>query len=1060
MSKKYEKLKSLLKEMFQLDQPDLDFGIYRIMHAKSAEITQFLDQDLLPQVRQELTRYLEADNAEIPNRIENSIGKDRDILAKGDTQPKDGVSQSHLTDRQSEIERLEGEVYEHLVSFFSRYYSEGDFLSKRRYSRDGRYAIPYDGEEVKLHWANHDQYYIKTSEYLRDYAFRINPNSETNPMRVHFRLVDATEGEHGDIKPAQGKERVFILRENDFISIEHGELRIDFEYRPADLLDWPDDQRRSHSKPPSQKDLSAIAETRILALEEALFAHWIEELAKPHILSNGEKADYTRVRSHLNRYVARNTFDYFIHKDLGGFLRRELDFYIKNEIMMLDDIENDSAPQVEQYLSKIKVIRRIAGKIITFLAQIEDFQKKLWLKKKFVLETRYLISLQQVPHCFYNDIIKNDNQWNEWKSLNILPDNQGLNLFNSANKFRSNQFLLDHINLMIDSIYFDSEIICSILNSIEELQNSIQGTLLRSENYNALRFMSKLYDRKIKCIYIDPPYNTGNDGFLYKDNYRQSSWLSFIKERVELGSKLLSNIGSFVVSIDDTQLSSLKLIMDTISKNMSFVENIIWKKRSSPPNDKIIGAQHEYALIYCNGNFNESMFLRPRSVEQLKRYKNPDNHPKGDWIPGDLMANIKGGRFVQSLNFSIKNPLTGDEHFPGDGGNWRFNKEKINLLMKNNEIYFGEDGKGRPKLKRFLCDVKEGITWTTIWDFAPFNTQGTSEMSDIFGNMILFESPKPEGYVENILNLCSDRDSFILDFFAGSGTTAISCIKLNRVDGGNRRFALVEMEYYFDTVILPRLKKVIFSPEWKDGKPERNITNEAIERGPKILKIIHLESYEDTLNNIQLKRSEAQANLLDHAEAKGSDKLREQYLLQYMLNIESEGSPSLLNIKAFTDPTAYRLKVKRPGSDESREVCVDLIETFNWLIGLTVWHLAAPQVFSADFIRNSENRLEIKDRIVVDPGGPFWFRTVTGTTPNGDKALIIWRKLTGDPEKDNSVLNFWFTKQGYSSKDTEFDVIYVNGGNNLENLKTDQDTWKVRLIEEDFHRLMFDTEDL
>lgn len=111
MSKKYEKLKSLLKEMFQLDQPDLDFGIYRIMHAKSAEITQFLDQDLLPQVRQELTRYLEADNAEIPNRIENSIGKDRDILAKGDTQPKDGVSQSHLTDRQSEIERLEGEVY-------------------------------------------------------------------------------------------------------------------------------------------------------------------------------------------------------------------------------------------------------------------------------------------------------------------------------------------------------------------------------------------------------------------------------------------------------------------------------------------------------------------------------------------------------------------------------------------------------------------------------------------------------------------------------------------------------------------------------------------------------------------------------------------------------------------------------------------------------------------------------------------------------------------------------------------------------------------------------------
>jgi adenine-specific DNA-methyltransferase len=177
-----------------------------------------------------------------------------------------------------------------------------------------------------------------------------------------------------------------------------------------------------------------------------------------------------------------------------------------------------------------------------------------------------------------------------------------------------------------------------------------------------------------------------------------------------------------------------------------------------------------------------------------------------------------------------------------------------------------------------------------------------------------------------------------------------------------------------------------------------------------------------------------------------------------MLNVETQGSQSLLNIHAFTDPTAYKLKVKRPGSDESREVNVDLIETFNWLVGLTVRHFAAPQTFSASFERDSEKRLRVKRAIKQQDGGPYWYRTVTGTTPEGRKTLIIWRKLTGSPEEDNLVLDEWFKKQGYSSKDSEFDLIYVNGTNNLENLKTPDDTWKVRLIEEDFHRLMFEAE--
>ena len=293
----------------------------------------------------------------------------------------------------------------HLFSFFRRYYSEGDFLAKRVY-KPGVYAIPYEGEEVTLHWANKDQYYIKTSEYLRDYAFRLRPDDEKKPLRVHFRLVDAAEGEHGNVKAAEGKGRVFILAApgesgHDFIAEEDGEqgkeLVICFEYRPAALTDWPEEEHAGKKKPPVQKDLSALASKRILAVTDAALTEWIAQLGKPHVKASGEQADYTRLEAYLRRYTARNTFDYFIHKDLGLFLRRELDFYIKNEVMHLDDVENESAPRVEQYLSKIKIIRKIAGKIIDFLAQIEDFQKKLWLKKKFVVDTQYCIAVGKHP---------------------------------------------------------------------------------------------------------------------------------------------------------------------------------------------------------------------------------------------------------------------------------------------------------------------------------------------------------------------------------------------------------------------------------------------------------------------------------------------------------------------------------------------------------------------------------------------------------------------------------------------------------------------------------------
>jgi len=196
MSQKYEKLKTLLQELFQLDQPDLDFGLYRVMHAKSAEVSQFLDRDLLPQVQAAFGQYRTADKAEIEKELAKAIEQAQSLGADPETLPKVKDLRARIKNDAVDIGALESEVYDHLFSFFRRYYSEGDFLAKRVY-KPGVYAIPYEGEEVTLHWANKDQYYIKTSEYLRDYAFRLRPDDEQKPMRVHFRLADAVEGEHG-----------------------------------------------------------------------------------------------------------------------------------------------------------------------------------------------------------------------------------------------------------------------------------------------------------------------------------------------------------------------------------------------------------------------------------------------------------------------------------------------------------------------------------------------------------------------------------------------------------------------------------------------------------------------------------------------------------------------------------------------------------------------------------------------------------------------------------------------------------------------------------------------
>ena len=1037
-------------------------------------MSKFLDEDLLPQVKAAFGQYKTADKAELEKDLSAvAAGVEAAGMSPNDS-PKVKELRTRLASDAVDIGALESEVYDHLFGFFRRYYSEGDFLAKRVY-KGGVYAIPYEGEEVTLHWANKDQYYVKTSEYLRDYAFRLRPYDDKKPMRVHFRLTDAVEGEHGNVKAAAGKDRVFILASagesgSDFIAEENGgqgkELVMRFEYRPATLTDWPEDERGEKKNPPVQKDLSTLAAERVLIVADAALAEWIAELGKPHVMASGELAEYSRLEAHLWRYVARNSFDYFIHEDLGAFLRRELDFYIKNEVMHLDDVENESAPRVEQYLSKIKVIRKVAGKIIDFLAQLEDFQKKLWVKRKFVVETQYCISLDRIPEEFYPEIAANEAQCEEWVKLFAIDEIKGnLSVPGFSNPLTV-EFLQANKELIVDTAWFSSHFMEAVLSAQSDLDAGLCGIVVSSEATQASRLLKRWLSGRVAVLLMDPPYNTGSDGFPYKDSYQHSSWLTMISNFLAIMKTVLRPDALCACFIDDHEMYRLGLRMNEMFGEGQREACAPWKSEASGGKEKTgLRTGHEYVLIYHNGDGTciaqteistgaldrEDKWGKYRKGRELRKWGGTSSRADrlGQWFP---LPTPDG-----SMAFPIKND--------GAEGHWRWGKENpaMKEAVNNPEVFHWEkcsydrgvsvDGATERWVPfEKIRDIKKSVGWSTWLGSVGTNADATRELKAMFGKKP-FETPKPSSIYCWLISLHNDDEAYIVDLYAGSGTAAEAVIDLNAEDGSSRRFVVGDIGGSVQDVVWPRVKKAGYARSWKGGKPANRGDGCSL-----LCKQVSLESYEDALNNLETRRTDKQQLLLDAPEAQGADGLREQYILRYMLDVETRGSQSLLNVQAFTDPTAYKLKVKRSGSDESREVNVDLLETFNWLIGLTVRHIAAPRAFSAAFKRDSEKRLRLKGRLKQEADGPYWFRTVTGTTPDGRRTLVVWRKLSGEPEQDNMVLDEWFTRQGYSAKDSEFDLIYVNGGNNLENLKTPDDLWKVRLIEEDFHRLMFEME--
>lgn len=976
MNQHYEAFRKKLQEIFMMDHAELDFGIYRIMNHKRNQINDFLDNQLLPQVEKTLQEYVKTDDT-LQQELTKAIEGCKNLGIDPDTNPKVQQLRQQIAQSSTGIDDLQNTVFSRLTQFFSRYYEGGDFVSQRRYKSGGNsaYAIPYNGEEVKLYWANYDQYYIKTSEYFKNYTFKLRDG-----RRICFELVDAST-EQNNNKSTEGMERRFdVLRNEEGLPVFEemdDEFHISFTY---ELM----------VKPPKQDIFNKNA---FEALSVMIPKSWQDLLDKENVTDK-----VVLLEKHIKAYTDKNSFDYFIHKDLGGFLSRELDFYIKNEVFVIADLD---AAKLQSQLAVVKAIERVGQKIIDFLAQLENFQKRLWLKKKFVVQSDYCITLDRVPEKYYPEICANDEQRKEWVRLFAIDEIKGDMMTEAYCEPLTIEFLKQNPLLVLDTKFFSLQFKHKLLADIEGLDEQTNGLLIKSENLQAINLLTRTFSSNVRGCYIDPPFNLGeNADYLYRVDYKDSTWLTLLYDRVLGIKKLLMDDGSIFVRCSHDGNMILRQLLNQTYGQDNYRNEIVLRRAEETKGDlnKQFGTIKSITVNYDNlywyskyPNSRFSKIIKPISAEKS------DAHWHSFWKALDRPT-----MRYEILGIDLSN------HY----GQWMWEKNRAFAAVKNYEIYQEQfEPKGisledywvqTGKSLEFVKRDGDKIGSIKYWIPPRTETMADTNWLDIKGyaNKWGFKTENSEGVLKRVIDSLSEKDDYIIDCFLGSGTTAAVSLKLQR------KFIGIDMGDHISKIAYPRLKYVL------NGE-KSGISNSCTYRGGGCFKYIRLEQYEDTLNNLEVNDGFGKPD-------------NESYVLRYMLDTETRDS--LINTKDFVRPFDYTIKTTR--DNELVDTPVDLVDTFNYLIGLHVdsihWHK--------------------DDNICV----------VEGTThTEKEHALVIWRNQ--DVIK-NDDLNDFFRKQDYSTLDREFDVIYVNGDNTLPNLKSDEEHWKVRLIEQELMKRMFEEE--
>lgn len=1032
MSKHIE-LVAKLREIFQIDRPDLDFGIYRILNTRAAEINAYLEQRLPEKVKAALAQGSAAQQEQVARELQE---KEAQYQADGidpGTVPKVRELREKLAQYQAGASEHENAVFSHLLTFFSRYYKDGDFISQRRYKGD-TYAIPYAGEEVMLHWANKDQYYTKSGENFANYSFKLDDG-----RTVHFRLAAADTAK--DNRKDNDKERRFALITRKTVTrVDDQGDEVEEELLPVEEVDGTSGKelivRFEYVPQPKGTKQDALVQKAVTAVlaDEAVKSRWLALGSRAPTEKNPQR---TLLEKHLSDYTTKNTADYFIHKDLRGFLRRELDFYIKNEVMNLDDVQNASAfGDIEKSLRMLQCLRAIAQELIEFLAQLENFQKRMWLKRKFVATTNYCITLDRISADLYPDVAANPLQWSQWHEMGMRESPEAGNV----------EELRKSPHMMVDTSLYSPEFKAKILRNIDDLDNFIDGTIVHGDNLQALRLLSEGIREQVDCFYLDPPYNTESNPIIYKNSYQHSTWLSLMQSRLEISSKLERPAeGVHILAIDAAEIDRLSLLIQEVFPTRH-CETVSVIHNPGGTIGKNFSTTGEYSL-----------FVYDDSIEVLSKEIRED-----DPDVRDLMNTAKGasGNYLRATGRTCFYPiLVKDDEIVGfgdvcedtfhpsrnvrrsdgivevypidnDGVERKWVLGRATVESCKSELFVKKDRRtGEVRIER----RKTRINYKTVWTDGKYSAKKYG--TEWLGNMVPATRGMERIYPKSI-NLVKDclfaavgekKSALIVDYFAGSGTTGEAVISLNRADGGRRRYVLAEQGEYFKSILKPRIQKAVFSTQWADGKPLAATSGIS-----HCLKVLQLESYEDTLNNLKLDRGSEQDDLFAKlpASAKGD------YLLNYMLDVESR--ESLLSIRDFTHPFDYALSiaVDSAGASETRKI--DLVETFNHLIGLRVKQ--------------------------IDAQSERGFVTVTGALPSGETCLVLWR----DCEKlDYEGISKLCDKLAINPADNEYDVVYINGDHNIPTVLTQTAeeggatrVLKLRQIEPEFLERMFSTEDV
>lgn len=335
----------------------------------------------------------------------------------------------------------------------------------------------------------------------------------------------------------------------------------------------------------------------------------------------------------------------------------------------------------------------------------------------------------------------------------------------------------------------------------ENLNNA--NLLIKGNNLLALHSLKKKFANKVKLIYIDPPYNTGNDSFNYNDNFNHSTWLTFMKNRLEIAKEFLRDDGVIFIQCDDNEQAYLKVLMDEIFGRENFVNTICWEKKYSPANDaKWLSDNHDFILIYAKRKETWKPNLLPRTEEMNARYTNPDNDPRGRWKTGGFSVKT----YTANYDYPITTP-SGKIVYPPSGSCWQTSKENYEKMLQDNRIYFGKNGDSKPQIKQFLSEVQQGVVTKTFWkyDECGHNQIGKQEIKALFANSNtdLFSTPKPEALLKRIIEISTQENDLVMDFFAGSGTTLAVAMKMKR------RWIGIEQMDYIESITKERLKKVV-----------------------------------------------------------------------------------------------------------------------------------------------------------------------------------------------------------------------------------------------------------